>query len=219
MYLSVKTSCTQESLVKDIGAVGSCNHYDSAVGAEAVHLCKQLVECVLALVVTSHRRILATCTAYGINLVNEYDTWCFLFCLTEKVTYARRTYTHEHFHEVGARHREERNVRLACHSLREQGLSCSRRAYKQCSLRDFAAELGVNLRIFEEVYNLFHLLLCAFLSCNIFECYGFGIILVKEFCLRLAHIEYTALSTSAAAHASHDEYPYTKYYKEWSDVP
>ena len=43
MYLTVKTSCTQQGLVQNVHTVGGSQDYDTAVGAESVHLCEQLV--------------------------------------------------------------------------------------------------------------------------------------------------------------------------------
>ena len=53
-YLAVETSGTQQSFVEHVYTVGGCKDDDTAIGAESVHLCKQGVERVLALVVASH---------------------------------------------------------------------------------------------------------------------------------------------------------------------
>ena len=51
IYLTVETACTKQSLIEDVGTVGGSKYYHAAIGAEAVHLGKQLVEGVFALVV------------------------------------------------------------------------------------------------------------------------------------------------------------------------
>ena len=88
VYLTVKTACTQQSLVKYIHTVGGCQNDYAAVGAESVHLSEQLVQGVLTLVIAAHCGVLAAGTAYGVNLINEYDAWSLLFCLAEQVTHA-----------------------------------------------------------------------------------------------------------------------------------
>ena len=52
--LTVETSGAQQCLVEHVDTVGSCKYDDTAIGAESVHLCKQGVERVLALIVASH---------------------------------------------------------------------------------------------------------------------------------------------------------------------
>ena len=88
VYLTVETSCTQKCLVEHVNTVGGCKDYDTGVCAEAVHLCQQSVEGVLALVVATESWVLAAGTAYCINLINEDDGWCLVLCLGEGVTNA-----------------------------------------------------------------------------------------------------------------------------------
>ena len=115
--LTIETACTQQGGVEHVSAVGGCKDDYTRVGAEAVHLCKQGIQGVLALIVTSHSRILGTGTAYGIDLVDEDDAWTLLLGLLEKVTHSRGTDAHEHLHEVGTRHREEWYTSLSGYSL------------------------------------------------------------------------------------------------------
>ncbi len=58
VYLAVEAPGTEQGLVEHIHAVGGCQHYHAAVGAEAVHLGKQGIEGVLALVVAAHGGVL-----------------------------------------------------------------------------------------------------------------------------------------------------------------
>ena len=88
MYLSVKTSCTQQCLVENVYTVGGGQDDDTRVGAKSVHLGEQLVQCVLALVIASHCGVLSSGTAYGVDLVDEDDAGCFLLGLAEEVAYA-----------------------------------------------------------------------------------------------------------------------------------
>ena len=102
MYLTVKSSCTQQRLVEDIHAVRSSQDDHTRVRTKSVHLREQLVERILALIVATHRGVLATRTAYGIYLVDEDDTGSLLLSLAEEVAHTRRTHTHKHLHEVRA---------------------------------------------------------------------------------------------------------------------
>ena len=101
VYLTVKTSCTEQCLVEYVYTVGSSKYNHTAIGTEAVHFCQQLVQCVFAFVISSHCRVLATGTSYGINLINKDDTGSFFFSLFKQVANTGCTYTHKHFHEVG----------------------------------------------------------------------------------------------------------------------
>ena len=69
MYLTVKATGTQESLVEDIGTVGGSQDDDSAVGTKSVHLGEQLVEGVLALVIGTHLSTPATSPSHGTYLI------------------------------------------------------------------------------------------------------------------------------------------------------
>ena len=96
---------------------------------------------------------------------------------------------------------------LTCNSLRKQGLTSSRRAYKQSTLRNLTTKIRVFCRILQELYNLLHLLLSAYLSCYILECNTYAILLAIDTSLRLTHAEHTATDASTAAHSSHEEEP------------
>ena len=102
MYLTVKASCTQQCLIKNIHTVCCCQDNDTRVGTEAIHLCEQLVERILTLIIATHRWVLATRTTYGVNLINKDDTGSLLLSLAEEVAHTRGTHTHKHLHEVRA---------------------------------------------------------------------------------------------------------------------
>ncbi len=104
IYLSVKAAGAHQSLVKNIGAVGGGEDYDSGVGAESIHLSEQLVESVLTLVVGAHVRITSASPSYGINLIDKYDARSLFFGLSEKIAYARCSYSDKHFYEIASRH-------------------------------------------------------------------------------------------------------------------
>ena len=84
--LSVETSGTQQSRVKDIAAV--CRrHYDNGVVlGKAVHFNKELVQGLLALVMTA-AETRASLTSYCVDLINEDDRRSFLLRLLEQVAH------------------------------------------------------------------------------------------------------------------------------------
>ena len=192
VYLSVETSGAHEGLVEDVGAVGGGEDYHAAVGAEAVHLRKQLVESVLALVVGAHAGVASAGAAHGVDFVDEHYARRLLLGLAEEVAHARGAHAYEHLHEVGTRHGEERHVGLAGHSLGKQRLARAGRAYQERTLGYLAAEVGVALGIFEEFDYLLNLGLGLAKAGYVAEGHFVGVVLVEEHGLRLAHAEYAS---------------------------
>ena len=220
VYLPVESSGTQQSLVEHVGAVGGGEHYHARVGAESVHLGEQGVKCVLALVVAAHRRVLRPCSAHGVNLVDEDDARRLLLGLGKHVAHAARAHADEHLHEVGTRHGEERHASLSGHGLGQQGLTCSRRADEQCARRNLSSEVGVFLRVLQEVDNLLHLLLGAFLSGHVLEGYAHLVGFLIELCLALADAEDASATaeTSATAHAAAEHPEEEEEEEQWAEV-
>src|SRR3989475_262584 len=94
-----------------------------------------------------------------VDLVHEDDAGGVLLTLLEQIAHTGSTDAHEHLHEVGARDREERDVRLAGDRLREQRLARARRPDEQHALRDLSTELLELLRVFQEIDDLAQLFL------------------------------------------------------------
>ena len=215
MYLTVETSCTQQRSIQHIGAVGSRQDDHTRIATKTIHLSKQLIQRRFALIVaTTHHIIFATSTTHGINLINKHDSRSFLLSLTEEVAHTARTYTHEHLHEVATRHREEWHIRLACHSLSEQGLTRSRRTYEQHALWNLTTQVGVFSRVLEEGHNLLHLLFSTCQTCHIFEGDFVLLVFVKHLGFGFTHIEYTTWTAAcsirhSAAHP-HKEQDYQR---------
>ena len=150
---TVETSRTQERRVKDIDTVCCRDNDNALIRTETVHLNEQLVQCLLALIVTAAHAG-TTVTTYGIDLIDEDDARRILLRAVEKVSYTACTDTDEHFNEVGTGNAEERNARLTCYGLCQQSLTCTRRAVKEDALRDLRAERGILLRVLKEVNDL-----------------------------------------------------------------
>ena len=63
-----------------IRPVGGCKHNDSGVSLEAIHLCEQLVDGLLALIIaTPHAG--TPLSSHSINLINEDNAWSLCLCL------------------------------------------------------------------------------------------------------------------------------------------
>src|SRR5699024_8426963 len=128
--LPVETAWAQQRRVQNIRAVRRSDQDNTFAVAEAVHLYQQLVEGLLALIVstTGSGSTLAT---NRVDLVDEDDTRPIFLSLLNQVTHARCTNTDEHFYEVRAGDGVERNACLARNRASQQSLTCTRRAIEQ----------------------------------------------------------------------------------------
>ena len=99
--LAVKSTWTQQCLVKNIWAVGCCNDDDTIIHIKTIHLNEQLVQRLLTLVMTA-TETRATLATNRINLINENDARCLLLSLFEHVAHTRGTNTNKHFDEIRA---------------------------------------------------------------------------------------------------------------------
>ena len=136
---AVEAAGAQQSWVEDVGAVGG--RHDDDVGAllEAVHLDQDLVERLLALVVTAAHAG-AALAADGVDLVDEDDAGCVLLGLHEQVAHAAGADTDEHFDEVRTGDREERHAGLPCYRSGQQSFTGSGRAEEQDAFGDLGAQ-------------------------------------------------------------------------------
>ena len=209
MYLAVETSCAQQCRVQYIRTVGCRQNDHAAIGAEAVHLCQQLVQRTLALIVAARHRILPAGTADSVYLINKDDSRRFLFGLAEEVTHTAGSYAHKHLYEIRSAHREERHIRFSGYCFGEQGLSCSRRAYKKSSFRDLGSYLCVFLRVLQEFDYFLYFLFRPVEACHIREGHFVLLVLVEQLRLRFAHAEDTAgtaACSNAAAHIHEEQH-------------
>ena len=156
-HATVKAAGAEKCGVEDVRAVGGGDHDDGGVVLEAVHLDEQLVQGLLALVMSAAQTG-AALTADRIDLVDEDDAGGGLLGLLEEVTHARGADAHEHLDEVGAGDREERHARLARHGLGQERLARARRADEQHAMGNLRAHLLVALGFSQEVADLLELL-------------------------------------------------------------
>src|SRR5689334_10521881 len=131
--LAVEAPGAQQRRIEDVGAVGGADHDQPRVAGEAVHLDEDLVERLLALVV-SLADAGAALAPRGVELVDEDDRGSRLASLAEQVAHARRADAHERLDELRARKREEGGVGLARDGLGEQRLAGTWRPHQQHTL-------------------------------------------------------------------------------------
>src|SRR5262249_47362036 len=129
----------EQRRVEDVGPVRGGDEDDVVLHLEAVHLDEQLVQGLLALVVTAAQAGAAV-AADGVDLVHEHDARRRLLGLLEQVAHAGGADADEHLDEVGAGDGEEGNTRLAGDRAREQRLTGAGRAVEQNALGDSRAE-------------------------------------------------------------------------------
>ena len=154
----VEASGAEQRRVEHVGPVGGRDDDDVLVGLEAVHLDQELVEGLLALVVTT-AEARTTLAADGVDLVDEHDARRVLLGLVEEVADAARADTDEHLDELRAADAEERNARLAGDGLAEQRLAGAGRADQEHALGDARADGDELVRVLEELDDLVELLL------------------------------------------------------------
>ena len=133
--LPVEAARAEQRGIQDVGSVRGGDQDDVVLHLEAVHLDEQLVQRLLALVVTAAEAGAAV-AADGIDLVHEDDAGRGLLRLLEEVAHARCADADEHLDKVGAGDREERDARLARDGTREQRLTGAGRAVEQNALRN-----------------------------------------------------------------------------------
>ena len=136
--LAVEAAGAQQRRVEHVGPVGGGDEDHAAADVEAVHLDQELVEGLLALVVTAAHAGAAV-AADGVDLVDEDDRRGVLLGLLEQVADAGRADADEHLDEVGAGDRVERHARLARDRAGQQRLAGAGRAVEQHALGDLGA--------------------------------------------------------------------------------
>ena len=157
-HLPVEPPGPHQRRIEHFGPVGGRHDDDPLAGVEAVHLGQELIEGLLALLVTPHRRLDAD-LAERVELVDEDDAGCLVLRLAEEIAHARRADADEHLDELGTAQAEERDVGLARDRAREERLAGPRRPDEQHALGNPAADARVLLRVLQELDDLAQLFL------------------------------------------------------------
>ena len=114
---TVETARTQQCRVEDFRTVRRTHDHDPLRGIEAIHLRQQLVQGLLALLVSTEAGI--SRLTDGIDLIDEDDARCRLRRLLKQITHTTRTDADEHLDEIRTGQTVERHLCLAGHGLRE----------------------------------------------------------------------------------------------------
>ncbi len=156
-YAAVETAGAQQRGIEHVGAVGGRDEDDAVVGFEAVHLDEQLIQGLLALIVSAAEASTAM-AADRVDFVDEDDAGSVLLALLEEVADAACADADKHLNKVGTGDGEERHIGFAGHGTRQQGLAGSRRSDEQHALGNAAAQLLELLRlaqVFDDLLQLF----------------------------------------------------------------
>src|SRR5581483_971220 len=124
---TIKPSRTQQSRIENVGTIRGGDQNYALIRLEAVHLNKQLVERLLALVVSTAKASAAV-ASYGVDFVDKDDARRVLLALLKQIAYTTRAYADEHLNEIRTRNREERYVSFTGYRAGKQSLSRSGRS-------------------------------------------------------------------------------------------
>ena len=167
-HAAVKASRPQQRRIKHVRTVGSRHQDDAFVRLEAVHLDQQLVQGLLALVVSAAEAG-AAMASDRVDFIDEDDAGRILLALLKQIANAAGADADEHFNEVRSGDRKERNVGFAGDGTRQQGLAGSRRSDQQHAFRNASAELLELLRLAQELDNLLQLFFGLFDAGHVFK--------------------------------------------------
>ena len=156
--VAVETARPEERRVKDLRPVrrGHEDHPDFRV--EAVHLDQELVQRLLAFVVSAHGAETAG-LPQGVELVDEDDAGGLLLGLDEEVPDAGRPEAYKHLDEFRSGEAEEGDAAFAGDGLGQEGLAGPRRSHKENPFGDPASDIGEFSRCFQEFDHLDQFLL------------------------------------------------------------
>ena len=176
---------------------------------ETVHLGKELIESLLALVVGAEAGI--TLFAYGVYFVYENYAGRLFIGLLEKVAHLCRAHAHEHLNEFGAGNGEERHLRFARDGPGQQRFTRARRANEQRALGQLCAYFGVLCRLMQKVDYLLQCVLGLVLARNVGKGFA-GLCLNIYLGIGLAEAHRVA-NCAAARHAAHYQLAYKAEYE------
>ena len=125
--LAIETTGTHQCRVENVGTIGCGNDDDSAIAFEAVHFCEQLVQGLLAFIVSTTDSS-ASLAANSINLIDKDQARAVLFGTLEEVANAAGTNANKHLHELRTGEREKGNTGFTSNRFCKQGLARARRA-------------------------------------------------------------------------------------------
>ena len=199
---AVETARPQQRRIEHVGTVRGRHEDDALARLEAIHLDQELIQRLLAFVVSA-AEARAAMTADRVDFIDEDDAGRVLLALLEQVAHARGADADEHLDEVGTADREERDVGFTRDGARKQRLAGAGRAHEQDALGNASAELLELLGFLQELDDLLQLFLRFVDTSHVLE---------RDLLLRAGGELRAALAerqgfVPAALHLPHDEDP------------
>ena len=167
-HAAVETAGAQQRGIENVRPVGRGDKNHAVVRFESVHLDEQLVQRLLALIVSAAEAC-ATVTADSIDFVDEDDAGRVLLALLKQIADAACADADKHFNEVRTGDREERHIRFAGNRTGQQRLAGSRRSDEQHALGNASAELLELLRLAQVLDDFLQLFLGFIHAGHVFE--------------------------------------------------
>ena len=200
--LAVKTSGTEQRVIQDIRTVGRRHDDHALVVAEAVHFDQQLVQSLLALIMSAAETA-SSLAADRVDLIDKDDRGCGFLCLFKQVPDTAGADADIKLDKIGTGDGKELHAGFSGNRLCQQGFTGSRRAYQQNPFGNSCAHGRIGLRILQELHNLCQFFLFLIAACDIGK--GFLILLIAPkagSCLAEA-----GHPSGSAAHAVHHHIP------------
>src|SRR5207302_7357832 len=201
-HAPVKTAWAQQCRVENIRPVGCSNQDNAFVGFKAVHLDKQLVQCLLTLVMSAAEARSAL-PSDCVDFIYKDDARGVLLALLEQIANARGTHADEHFDEIRSADREERNIGFARDCPREKCFPGTRGTEEQYASRNPSAKLLELPGFLQKVDDFLQLFFGFLYAGNIFKC---NFLLMRREHPRPALAERHDV-VAAALHLTHKEHP------------
>ena len=137
-HAAIETAGAEQCGIEHVRPVGGRDEDHAFVGFEAVHFNQQLIQGLLALIVSTAKAG-ATMASDGIDFIDEDDAGSVLLASLKQVTHAAGADAHEHLDEIRSGDGKERNIRFTRDGPRQQGLTSTGRSDQQDAFGNTAA--------------------------------------------------------------------------------
>ena len=201
--LAVKTAWPQQRLIQHIRTVGGGDNNNALIAFKAVHFHQQLIESLLALVIAAAPAT-ATVTTDRINLVDEYNAGCLLFCLLKHIANTGCTHTDKHFYKVGTGNREKGYFCLAGNGFGQKRLTCPRWTHHQHAFGDTPTKALEFTWITEEFHQFTDIFL-GFVDTGYIGKGGVNLVTAEQLGLTFTKAHGATTATATALHLAHKE--------------
>ncbi len=172
-YVSIKASRPKQRRIENVRAIGCGDNDDRIVGLKTIHLAKDLIQGLLAFIVSTSQSGTSLATDC-VDFVDEDDCWRLGFGRGKQIPDSAGTDTHEHLDEFTTVDAEVGHVRFAGDGAGEQCFSGSGRADQQRSFGDTSTQFLEFGRVLEELNNFVQICLYAFQAGDVLERNRFG---------------------------------------------